>query len=157
MLEYGENSVVKSVEELSNPLLNSCEMELVDIEYRREGEGKVLRVYIDKASGGVTVDDCAKISRELGLILDVNEVVPGRYTLEVSSPGLKRVLRKMEDFKRFKGSFVLVRTRELINNRKVFKGTLSDCLLDYIVVEVDGILHEIPFELIKKANLEINF
>ncbi len=157
MLEYGENSVVKSVEELSDPLLNSCDMELVDIEYRKEGKGKVLRVYIDKAAGGVTVDDCANISRELGLILDVNDVVPGGYTLEVSSPGLKRVLKKIEDFKRFKGSFVSVKTEELINDRKTFKGTLDDCLLDHIVVEMDGTLHEIPFGLIKKANLEINF
>lgn len=157
MLECNENSVVKSVEKLSGPLLNSCDMELVDVEYRGEGRGKVLRVYIDRREGSVTVDDCARVSRELGLILDVNDVVPGRYTLEVSSPGLRRPLKKVEDFERFKGNFVLIKTKELINDKKVFKGTLDDCLLDHISVEMDGMLHEIPFGLIKKANLEINF
>ena len=156
MQERAENNVVKSVKEISETLLNSCNMELVDIEYRGEGRGKVLRIYIEKENG-VTVDDCADISRELSLVLDVNNVIQSRYTLEVSSPGLRRPLKKIEDFRRFKGKFVLIKTKEPINNRRVFKGTLDNCLSDHIVIEIDSVLYEVPFRLIRKANLEINF
>ncbi len=155
MFEYVENDVVKSVEKLSEPLFMDYDMQLVDVEYKGERSGKVLRVYIDK-QGGVTVDDCANVSRELSLILDVNDVISGKYTLEVSSPGLKRPIKKREDFKKFQGSLVLIKTVEAINNTKVFKGILNDCSSDHIEVEINGILCEIPFKLIKKANLEIN-
>ena len=155
MSESYEN-VVKKVEKLTEQLLIQNKMELVDIEYRGEGGGKVLRLYIDKENG-ITVDDCADISRELSLILDVNDVIPNRYTLEVSSPGLRRPLKKIEDFKRFRGNLVLIKTKESIENRKVFKGTLNGSSEDHVIVDIDGDSYEIPFELIKKANLEINF
>ena len=156
MSEHMDNKVVDSVKKLSETLLDNCNMELVDIEYKGEGRGKILRIYIDKENG-VTIDDCADISRELSVILDVNDVIPNRYTLEVSSPGLRRPLKKIDDFKRFKGKLVLVKTKETINNRKVFKGQLNDCQEDHIVIEIDNESYEIPFDLIKKANLEINF
>ena len=156
MSDSADNRVVNSVKELSETLLNSLSIELVDIEYRGEGRGKVLRIYVDKENG-VTIDDCADISRELSVILDVNDVIPDRYTLEVSSPGLRRPLKKIEDFKRFIGNLVLIRTKESINNRKVFKGTLNGCFDNHVVIEIDNESYEIPFQLIKKANLEINF
>jgi len=156
MTEDRDFDVVNSVKELTEPLLIDSNMELVDIEYKGEGRGRVLRIYIDKKNG-VTIDDCADISRELSVLLDVNEVIADRYTLEVSSPGLRRPLKKLEDFKKFEGKLVLIRTKESINNRKVFKGTLNNCLKDHIVVEIDGVSYEIPFYNIKKANLEINF
>ena len=156
MSEITDNKVLNSVKKISESLLDNCNMELVDIEYRGEGRGKVLRLYIDKENG-VTIDDCADISRELSVILDVNDIITDRYTLEVSSPGLRRPLKKIDDFKRFKGKLVLIKTKENIDNRKVFKGKLNDCLEDHIVVEIDNETYEIPFDLIKKANLEINF
>ena len=113
MSDIADNRVVDSVKELSETLLNSLSIELVDIEYRGEGRDKVLRIYIDKENG-VTIDDCADISRELSVILDVNDVIPDRYTLEVSSPGLRRPLKKVEDFKRFIGKLVLIKTKESI-------------------------------------------
>ena len=148
--------VVNRVKKLTEELLDSNNMELVDIEYRGEGRGKVLRIFIDKLNG-VTIDDCADISRELSVLLDVNDVISDRYTLEVSSPGLRRPIKKKKDFKKFEGKLVLIKTKESINNRKVFKGTLNNCLENHIVLEIDGDLHQIQFDNIKKANLEINF
>ena len=156
MSENHNDDVLNSVKELTQTLLDNSNIELVDIEYRGEGRGKVLRIYIDKENG-VTIDDCADLSRELSVLLDINDVIADRYTLEVSSPGLRRPLKKKKDFKRFEGNLVLIKTNELINNRKVFKGILKKCFEDHLVMEVDGESYEIPFFEIKKANLEINF
>lgn len=156
MADHADNNVVESIKTLSENLLSDNDIELVDIEYRGEGRGRLLRIYIDKEKG-VTVDDCADFSRELSVILDVNDVIPGKYTLEVSSPGLRRPLKNIEDYKKFKGKLVLVKTIESINNRKVFKGILNTCSEDHILIEIDGVSYEVPFHLIKKANLEINF
>ncbi|MGI9534402.1 MAG: ribosome maturation factor RimP [Thermodesulfobacteriota bacterium] len=156
MSENHNIDVINSVKKLTETLLDHGTMELVDIEYRGEGRGRVLRIYIDKDKG-VTIDDCAYLSRELSVLLDVNDVIADRYTLEVSSPGLRRPLKKKDDFKRFEGKLVLIKTNESINNRKVFKGILNKCFENHIVMDIDGESYEIPFYEIKKANLEINF
>ena len=105
MENNAENSVIDNIIAVAGPLLSGKDMELVDIEFRKEGVGKVLRLYIDKP-GGVTVDDCADISRELSTLLDINDIIEERYVLEVSSPGLRRPLKKIEDFKKFEGKLV---------------------------------------------------
>ena len=131
-------------------------MELVDLEFQKEGIGKVLRLYIDKING-VTVEDCANISRELSTLMDVNDVIEEKYILEVSSPGLRRPLKKIDDFNKFKGSLVMVKTIEKIDNRKVFKGYLKDINDEGIEIDISGTLYSISFNQIKKANLEIDF
>lgn len=151
-----ENSVNDSILKMANPLLSGKNMELVDLEFRKEGVGKVLRLFIDKP-GGVSVEDCASVSRELSTLLDVNEVINERYVLEVSSPGLRRPLKKLEDFKKFEGKLVLIKTNELIENRKVFKGYLKDTNDEGIEMDIDGSLYNLSFHQIKKANLEIDF
>lgn len=151
-----ENSVNDNILNMANPLLSGKNMELVDLEFRKEGVGKVLRLFIDKPEG-VTVEDCAVVSRELSTLLDVNEVISERYVLEVSSPGLRRPLKKVEDFKKYEGKLVLIKTNELIENRKVFKGYLKDTNDEGIQVDIDGSLHSLSFHQIKKANLEIDF
>ena len=156
MAENHNIDVLNSVKKLTETLLDQCNMELVDIEYKGEGRGRVLRIYIDKENG-VTIDDCADISRELSVLLDINDIISDRYTLEVSSPGLRRPLKKREDFKRFEGNLVVIKTNESINNRKVFKGILNKCFEDSILMDIDGESYEIPLYEIKKANLEINF
>ena len=156
MCEALEKSIISSVKEIANQLLYENKMELVDLEYRREGRGKVLRLFIDKKEG-VSVEDCAAISRELGTILDVNDVITNRYVLEVSSPGLRRPLKNKEDYIRFKDRYVLVKTTEPIQERKAFKGYLKEVTDNGISIEIEGTVFEIPFELIKKANLEIDF
>ena len=151
-----ENSVIENILKMAEPLLIGKNMELVDLEFRKEGVGKVLRLFIDK-TGGVTVEDCANISRELSTLMDVNEIIEEKYVLEVSSPGLRRPLKKIDDFKKFKGKLVLIKTKEPIENRKVFKGYLKDTNDEGIEMDIDGLLYSLSFQQIHKANLEIDF
>lgn len=151
-----EEKVIDDVREILDPLIQEEGLELVDIEYRREGRGKVLRIYIDK-EGGVTIGDCTKISRELGVLLDIHDVVPGPYTLEVSSPGLNRALKKPRDFERFKGRKVRIKTRSSIEGRVFFIGRLLDFTDNMASVDVDGRTYLIPYEEIERANLELDF
>ena len=151
-----ENSVIENILHIAEPLLVGKNMELVDLEFRKEGVGKVLRLFIDK-TGGVTVEDCANISRELSTLMDVNEIIEEKYVLEVSSPGLRRPLKKIDDFKKFKGKLVLIKTKEPIENRKVFKGYLKDTNDEGIEMDIDGLLYSLSFQQIHTANLEIDF
>jgi ribosome maturation factor RimP len=151
-----ENNVPDMILNMAEPMLTAKGMELVDVEYRKEGIGKVLRLFIDKPSG-VSVEDCADISRELSTLIDINGVIDERYVLEVSSPGLRRPLKKLEDFKRFEGNLVLIKTKELIENRKVFKGYLKYSNDDGIEMDIDGNIYSLSFSQINKANLEIDF
>ncbi len=151
-----DEGVIESVREILNPLLLEGGLELVDLEYRREGRGRVLRIYIDK-EGGVTVDDCAKLSRELGILLDVHDVIPGSYNLEVSSPGLTRALKRPRDFERFRGKMVKIKTKMDIEDRRVFVGRLLDFADNVATVLVDGRTYFIEYDKIEKANLELDF
>src|SRR5688572_21219200 len=96
------NTVVEKVRELATPAIESAAYELVDVEWRREFGSWILRVFID-GPGGITHEDCERVSRELSALLDVHDVIPQAYNLEVSSPGLNRPLRTAEHFKRFTG------------------------------------------------------
>jgi ribosome maturation factor RimP len=130
-------------------------MEVVDIEFRAEGSrgGRVLRLYLDK-EGGPTIDELTRVSRRLSEILDESTEVPGPFTLEVSSPGINRVLKKLEHFVRFIGKKVRVRTREMIEGRRSFLGVLKQATQDEIVVALEGREFRIAFSLIEKANYE---
>ena len=151
-----DQRVIDSVREILDPLLLGYGFELVDIEYRREGRGWILRIYIDK-DGGVSVEDCARISRELGTLLDLNDIIPGTYNLEISSPGLTRALKKVRDFERFKGKLVKIKTMTDIQGRRVFIGRLIDFVGDVASVEMDGRVYFIPYDEIERANLELDF
>jgi ribosome maturation factor RimP len=149
------DATVTRVWELASPLINREGMEIVDIEFRYEGSrgGKVLRLYLDK-EGGPNVDDLSRISRLLSDLLDAQDVVPGAYTLEVSSPGINRPLKRPEHFARFVGKRIRVRTRDSINGRKSFLGTLQEVLENQITLKQEGAQYEIPFALIEKSNYE---
>lgn len=151
-----DEDVIESVREIVNPLLLENGFELVDLEYRREDRARVLRIFIDK-DGGITVDDCAKVSRELGTLLDVHDVIPGSYNLEVSSPGLTRALKKPRDFERFRGKKVKIKTKTDIGDRRVFVGRLLDFADDVAAVLVNGHTYLIEYNKIEKANLELDF
>jgi ribosome maturation factor RimP len=144
---------------IARPILQSMGLELVDIEYGRVGRDAVLRLFIDK-EGGVMLDDCAAFSRELSLVLDVEEAIACNYTLEVSSPGLDRPLKKQSDYDRFAGRLIKVRTYQPFpddqgNKRKTFLGKLEG-LVDGVVrmTLVEGQTASIPLERVAKANLE---
>jgi ribosome maturation factor RimP len=151
-----DEKIIDNVREILTLLLFEKAFELVDVQYRRENRGTVLRIYVDK-HGGITIGDCAEISHELGTLLDVHDIVPGSYTLEVSSPGLDRPLRKPKDFERFKGNKVKIKTKRDINERRVFVGRLVDFMNDTALVEIDGSEYFIPYNEIEKANLELDF
>jgi len=147
------------ITELALPLLDSLGIELVELEYRKEGHGMVLRLYIDKPDG-ITLDDCADVSRELSGILDVEEVIADHYNLEVSSPGLNRPLKKESDYVRYAGRLVKIKTFDMVaddagNKRKTFLGELlglSDGVVSMKLSE--GQSAAIPLDKIAKANLE---
>ncbi len=143
---------------LLEPLVETLGYELVDLEFAQAGRSAVLRVFIDRRAGdaiqGITVDDCARASHAISEVLDAEDPVKGRYSLEVSSPGLDRVLRKRAHFERFAGERVFVELKLPLDGRRRFAGILRKVAADAIVVEVDGREYELPLERIQKARLK---
>ena len=147
--------VAAQVMRLAEPLCESEGIELVHVEHQLEQSGRTLRLYIDKP-GGVTLDDCAAISRQLGDILDVNLEAGGFYHLEVSSPGPERPLGKKQDYERFKGKTVKIRTLRPVNDRRSFRGVLMGVTQDVVTVVVNGEKIDIPFAEIARGRLTSN-
>jgi ribosome maturation factor RimP len=141
---------------LLEPGVKALGFELVDVELAGQGHRNTLRVYID-GPRGVTVDDCADVSRQLSAILDVEDPIPGSYALEVSSPGLDRPLVTAEDFRRFRGEEVKLKTTDAISGRRNFKGRLVEANDDGIVIEVDGQRFELAYGGIERARLVPRF
>jgi ribosome maturation factor RimP len=150
----GKAPVTQSVTELIEPGLLADELELVDVEFKKEGQNWVLRIYIDR-EGGVTLADCQKVSRLAGDLIEVEEVIEPVYTLEVSSPGLNRVLKKEKDFLKYSGKKINVQCHAPMDGRKKFTGILTDFIDQSIHLEVDGQHYTIPLNLVAKANLVI--
>lgn len=157
-----EVDVVGRVTELLQPILDEMGLELVELEFRKVGRGYLLRVFIDKP-GGVNLDDCADLSHELSVQLDVEDCIPGRYNLEVSSPGLNRPLKSERDFVRYQGQLAVIKTTELLadakgSRRKTFLGTLQGLEDGNVVILLkEGPLASIPLDKISKAHLEFEF
>jgi ribosome maturation factor RimP len=153
---------VTRVTELAEPFTAALGLELADVEYKQEGGRMVLRLFIDR-DGGVTLDDCTAVSRELAEILDVEDFIHGRYNLEVSSPGLNRPLKKPSDYERFTGRLVKIRTFELLADdegsmRKTFVGELLGLMGGVVRLKLsEGQTAGIPLEKVAKANLEFEF
>lgn len=145
----------QEVRQVVEPILESQGLELVDLEYQRESQGWVLRIYLDR-EGGVSLEDCAGISHEVGAVLEVKDLIPSSYILEVSSPGLTRPLKKPEDFNKFRNQMVKIKLYEPFDGRKNFKGTLLGLEGDRVRVEVEQQVYELPLQRIAKANLEID-
>lgn len=126
----------QKTEELLGPIVTGSGFELVDVEYVKEGGTWYLRAYIDKP-GGITVDDCEKVSREFSDILDQKDYIEDSYIFEVSSPGLGRPLKKEKDFKRSLGEEVEIRTYRMIGRQKEFTGILKDFDKDTVTIEYE--------------------
>jgi ribosome maturation factor RimP len=141
------------IEKLVEPLLAQESAELVDLQILREHGRQILRFFLDK-SGGITLDDCEHLSHRIGALLDEADAVPGSYVLEVSSPGLDRVLKKERDFVRFAGQAVQVRLRLAQDGRRNFKGTLTGFSDGKVKVECEGNPFEFPLSLIEEARLD---
>ena len=147
--------IVDRVRAIVNPILSDEGMELVDIEYRRESKGWVLRLTLDK-EGGITLDDCSRVSQEVGRSLDVEDFIQHPYTLEVSSPGLTRPLRTEKDFMKYRHHLVKVKTVDPIENRRQFKGRLLGVFENRIEIESEEGIFQIPLSNVAKANLEVD-
>ena len=147
----------EQIRQLAEPLLSSEGMELVLAECLKMPTRWLVRIYMDR-EGGVTVDDCARISNQLGDLLDVHDVPPGPYTLEVSSPGLDRPLDRDKDFLKFRGSRIRLRLVAKIEGRRNFCADLVDyedgITGKVLVVQSDGRTFRIPRSAVVRANLE---
>jgi len=150
---------IQKLQELCAPVVAGQGYELVDLEFKNEMGGWVLRLYIDKdQEGGVSLDDCASVSRELSAVLDVEDVITVHYSLEVSSPGLNRPLRKEADFARFIGKKAKIRTRHPVGeSRRNFSGTLVGVAGGRVKIDVGDQVCEVPVEDVEKANLVYEF
>jgi ribosome maturation factor RimP len=148
------SSIIDSVAELITPLLAEQSLELVDVEYKKEGSRWYLRIFIDKP-GGVQLADCEKASNIISTELDKHDKIPHHYYLEVSSPGIERPLRKPKDFLRFRGSEVIVYTISKIDGSKKFQGIVVDFVDNQLIMKTAKGQIEIPFDLISKANLKV--
>ncbi len=139
------------------PGIRSMGYELVGIEYQGGGKaGSLLRVYIDSEQG-ISADDCQKVSYQVSGVLDVEDPIPGHYTLEVSSPGLDRLLFKADDFRRFAGHVVKLRMVHPINGQRRFKGRLAGIEDGRVVLEQEGEDISLPYEQIEQARLVPEF
>jgi ribosome maturation factor RimP len=157
-----DNSVTyrEKIRQLIEPVIESEGLEIIDLECLKMKFRWLVRIFIDK-EGGVTIDDCSEISKQVGDILDVYDVLPGSYTLEVSSPGLDRPLSRDKDFVKYRGSTVRIKTGEKLDGVKNFRGKLNDYLDEngakILIVDVSGKIYRIPRDMVVKAHLVYEF
>jgi len=145
-------------EALDNIVQNTVEglgYSLWGYEYRPQRESALLRIFIDKEEG-VNVDDCGIVSRQMGAVLDVEDIIPVAYILEVSSPGMDRVLFTADQYQDYLGDTIKIRTRTPVNERRNFKGTLIKTSESHVELEIDNKTFEIPFESIDRARLVLD-
>jgi ribosome maturation factor RimP len=156
--------VIQRVRDIAGRIAASYGLEIFDVQFRREGSGMVLRIQLDRPGPGASTDDsvsvadCEHVSRDLSATLDVEDPIPAAYTLEVSSPGLDRPLRGEADYQRFTGRRAKIVMREAVDGQMFFKGRLGGVDAKHLVVDTDdGRTHRVPLDVIRRANLEVEF
>ncbi len=149
-------SVLKEIERLIEPVLAEMGIELVDMEYRSGQGRRVLSIYADRPTG-INLDDCAMVSREIGNLLDVKDLLQHHYVLEVSSPGLNRPLKREKDFLRAIGQKIKVKTAVPLKGRKNFSGVLQSFENGTLQLKLDDTVVRISKESVNKANLVFDF
>ncbi|MBI2346197.1 MAG: ribosome maturation factor RimP [Deltaproteobacteria bacterium] len=141
------------IEALVAPIMTELGLELIDLAIR-PGPGRwTLQLSVDYPQGGVTVDDCARLSRSIEGVLDVEGNIPAAYNLEVSSPGVDRVLKRPSEFAQHVGRVVEIQTQAPIEGRGNFKGVVKEVTETAVIVEIDTVARTIPFGVIAKARL----
>ncbi len=150
-----QKTIEARIEQIISPVLEEEFIELVDVACRLERGRWVMGIFIDKPDG-VNIDDCAAVSRKIGDLIDIEDIVTQRYVLEVSSPGLDRVLKKEKDFLKFSGRKIKLKTHQAQNGRRNFKGKIVRCEQGIVELEdEEGRVFCFPLTDIEKARLEI--
>lgn len=164
MTPLGAADIVGRARELAARVAGTYGLEVFDVQYRREAGGMVLRVLVDRpgpaatAEESVSIEDCAQVSRDLSAMLDVEDLVPAAYLLEVSSPGLDRPLRGLDDYRRFRGRRAKIVVREPVDGQTFFKGVLAGAEGSDVLIDADdGKRHRVAADVITRANLEVEF
>lgn len=147
------SSVVREAWERLEPELSTVGYELIEIEFIQQSNTWILRLYID-GEDGITLKDCTSASRLVSALLEQNDFVPGAYSLEVSSPGIDRPIRRPDDFRKYAGEAIKLKTISAIEGRKRFKGTLKGFEDGIISFEQEGELVGVHIENVKKAQLD---
>jgi ribosome maturation factor RimP len=157
-------NVIEAVRAMASDIAAVHGLEIFDVQFRREASGLVLRIRIDRPGPAATADecvsvaDCAAVSRDLSAVLDVDDIVPTAYTLEVSSPGLDRPLRNADDYRRFAGRRAKIVLRDRVDGQGFFKGRLGGVEDHDLLIDADdGKRHRVPLGVIDRANLEVEF
>ena len=167
VFEGGFIQLLDRIRAIAERVAESYGLEVFDVQFRRESNGWMLRIFLDVRGDGVapappdasvSVDECANVSRDVSAILDVEEAISHHYILEVSSPGLDRPLRGADDYRRFAGRLAKIVVSEAVDNQKHFAGRLLGLERDAVVVETaPGKRHLIPLGLVKRARLDVEF
>lgn len=153
---HGTAEIVKQVEDLLQPILEAQGVELVELQLLRPRRGRsTLRIFLDR-EGGITLEEISRISRVLGELLDVHDVIPESYHLEVSSPGLTRPLKKPADYQRYVGRVVRITTRAPWDGRQVHRGVLQGLKDDQVSLQEGDKLYHIPLKEIARARLDLD-
>jgi ribosome maturation factor RimP len=148
--------ITSRIEEIAERVAGSEGIEVVEVEVKGGGKNQFVRISIDKPDG-VTHADCEFISQQVGAILDVEDVVPGHYTLEVSSPGLERKLIKPRDYERFQGKKAKVTLREPVESQRHWEGTLAGFVDGIVSLDANGKQIRFPLDQVTKANLKFEW
>jgi ribosome maturation factor RimP len=157
-------SPLERVREMAERVAAAYGLDIFDVEIKREAGQQVLRVIVDrpgpasKPEESVSIEDCARVAQDLGTMLDVDDVMPGEYTFEVSSPGLDRPLRHADDYRRFAGRWAKIVTSEPVQRQTAFSGRLKGVEGDDVLFESEGKkLMKLPLRFIKRAHLDLEF
>ena len=142
---------------LIQKIVSSEGLELVEVEFKGSLNSRILRIYIE-GSQGVTHENCQRVSSQVGTELEIDDLIPGAYTLEVSSSGLTRKLNRKEDFERYRGRLIKLQTKQPVEGSKTFRGILAASDGETVTLRLkDERTVQVPFEWISKANLDIDF
>ncbi|MFL0195910.1 ribosome maturation factor RimP [Clostridium sp. WILCCON 0269] len=151
------NILIKKIVEFIKPIVNNLDFELYHLEFKKEGNNNYLRIYIDKKEGNISLEDCETVSRAVSDILDREDPIKDPYYLEVSSPGIERILDSDEHFKRYTGYNVLVNIHGLLKGKKKYEGELLSFDEDALKVSCEGEEIIIPRNKISTVNLKGDF
>lgn len=142
----------EQLDQLINSVVTGLGFQVWGYEYRPHSESALLRIFIEK-EGGISIDNCTQVSRQIGAALDVDDLIPVAYILEVSSPGVDRVLFTPEQYQGYIGNLAKIRTRTPIEGRRNFRGTIEGVTDTHVSVAVDQETFEIPFDVVDRTRL----